>query len=192
MKCKSCQEDVPPKFSHAIEQNICPMCGDEIMDAELKVILINLKDCLSNISKYETEIEDYLLSKYSFKKIKNDEIIVNKDKAIEKVKEVIKAEEIKTPKIAITPANNEFFKRAGVKEHKKAIDFIQGDVEEYEENYEQEEIEDDIIVNQNPLNRNEELQMKDIFEQENKKLPQQSELNKLKKLHGGNGAFRRV
>lgn len=48
MKCSSCSVDVPPTFSKAIMDNICPACGKEIFrPAEFKELL-KVKDILKD------------------------------------------------------------------------------------------------------------------------------------------------
>lgn len=68
MRCKSCKEDVPPKFVHAISVNVCPLCGQEIMDAELQSILNDLKSVMDKTAKYADETADWLFSNYGLKK----------------------------------------------------------------------------------------------------------------------------
>jgi hypothetical protein len=68
MKCKSCKEDVPPKFVHAISVNVCPLCGREIMDSELQSILNDLKTIMDKASGYTSEVADWLFSNYGLKK----------------------------------------------------------------------------------------------------------------------------
>lgn len=65
MLCKSCKGEVPPKFAHAILVNICPLCGSEIMDAELQVAFKDLKNSMAAAEMYPTEIFDWLKSNYN-------------------------------------------------------------------------------------------------------------------------------
>lgn len=67
MKCKSCNEVVPSKFAHAIKQNECPLCGGEIMPAQLGIILAEMKNLLDMAQKdqYMDEVKDWLASNYS-------------------------------------------------------------------------------------------------------------------------------
>src|ERR1700722_4065132 len=95
MKCKSCHEDVPPKFTHALAVNICPLCGKEIMDTKLQNILGELKTALSSAQEYSEEVEDWLLSNYSLKKIKANEVVVDKNQL--KVVKAAKADSDATP-----------------------------------------------------------------------------------------------
>ena len=79
MKCKSCNEDVPPKFTHALAVNICPLCGKDIMDIKLKNILGELKIAFDESKEYMDAVEDWLFSNYSLKKVKSNEIIIDKN-----------------------------------------------------------------------------------------------------------------
>src|SRR5271168_5392906 len=79
MKCKSCQEDVPPKFTHALAVNICPLCGQEIMDIRLKNILGELKVALGDAKDYMDEVEDWLYSNFNLKRIKPNEVVVDRN-----------------------------------------------------------------------------------------------------------------
>lgn len=65
MKCKSCQGEVPPKFTHAIAVNSCPLCGDEIMEADLQIALTELKSAMSATANYPEEVFDWLKSNYN-------------------------------------------------------------------------------------------------------------------------------
>lgn len=65
MKCKSCQGEVPPKFTHAIAVNSCPLCGEEIMEADLQVALTELKSAMSATANYPDEVFDWLKSNYN-------------------------------------------------------------------------------------------------------------------------------
>src|SRR5271170_6309113 len=154
MKCKSCQEDVPPKFTHALTVNICPLCGQEIMDLKLKNILGELKVALGDAKDYMDEVEDWLLSNYSLKKIKPNEVTVDKIKlqTLEQKSAAVQAGTFNPPMqnshgpgtmvnrrdedsgsddvvVDERPPNSGmsvFHQRAGVLNPKKALDFIKG------------------------------------------------------------------
>lgn len=92
MRCISCQEDVPTKFSHAISVNICPFCGSPIMDAALQIALKELKSAMLNTESYAVEIFDWLKSNYNLftaddisdkVKIAEDKAKANFDKLLE-------------------------------------------------------------------------------------------------------------
>lgn len=65
MKCKSCTGEVPSKFTHAILVNICPLCGEVIMDSELQAALKDLKAAMGAVDSYSQEIFDWLKSNYN-------------------------------------------------------------------------------------------------------------------------------
>lgn len=65
MKCKSCQGEVSPKFAHAIAINMCPLCGEAIMEPELQNALKNLKTAMEISALYPDEVFDWLKSNYN-------------------------------------------------------------------------------------------------------------------------------
>ena len=85
MKCKSCSGDVPPKFSHAILVNICPLCGDPIMDDELQSALADLKSAMTATASYPNEIFDWLKSNYNLFTL--DDVTAKLNEAEAKLKE---------------------------------------------------------------------------------------------------------
>lgn len=48
MKCSNCMEEIDPKFKFAIKKNLCPICGEQIMDAEKLVAFANLKTLIDS------------------------------------------------------------------------------------------------------------------------------------------------
>lgn len=90
MKCKSCEGDVPPKFAHAILMNTCPLCGEEIMDKDLQIILAELKHCMSEgVAQYPESIFDWLKSNYNL--FTQAEVDVKVQEAEQKTAEAVKA-----------------------------------------------------------------------------------------------------
>lgn len=90
MKCKSCEGEVPPKFAHAIAMNMCPLCGEEIMDKELQVILVELKSCMTDgVAQYPETIFDWLKSNYHL--YTEDEVQAKVKEAEVKTAEAVKA-----------------------------------------------------------------------------------------------------
>lgn len=73
MKCKTCEGDVPPKFAHAIATNICPFCGQEIMDGELQTALTDLKQVMTATESYPEEVFDWL--KCNFNLVLNEGLV---------------------------------------------------------------------------------------------------------------------
>ena len=134
MKCISCQSEINPKWSHAIDINICPFCGSNIMEGELKDLLKSLSDTLIALQKYPTELNDWLQSNFSYyhkdsiikdqvesltnTPIKNNSSNKNVDEVDEskvftvKVKTDSGEEEVEAHKIQEDEITNQFFKRA--------------------------------------------------------------------------------
>lgn len=79
MKCNSCSEDVPAKFIKAIAENSCPICGGQIVDPEVKTTLNELALVLNKAKDYMDQIEEWLYTNYSLRKIKEDEVVINKN-----------------------------------------------------------------------------------------------------------------
>lgn len=72
MKCESCQVEINPKWTHALTSNICPMCGGQVLPEHLKVCLANLTIAMKDMaSQYPDQLEDWLLSNYSYIKTDN-------------------------------------------------------------------------------------------------------------------------
>lgn len=84
MKCKTCQGDVPPKFTHALLVNACPLCGGAIMEEQLQKALKDLKSAMQATDKYKDEILDWLKSNFSL--VTEDEMTVKLQEAEESFK----------------------------------------------------------------------------------------------------------
>src|SRR5258708_29467785 len=146
MLCKSCTQDIPLKFAHAISVDICPFCGKELIDTKLQSILNELKNTMENAKDYMKEVEDWLFSNYSFKKADINEVIVDKNQ----VNNTEKVDHQPTTKphghnLTVNRRDNNdkhsqnennieveeqpstiFTKRAGIINPKNAIDYIRG------------------------------------------------------------------
>ena len=208
MKCKNCQEEISPKFAHAISNNCCPMCGKEIMDAALKDLFGNLIVVFENAKNYMTEVQDWLFTNFSMKVIKDTDIVIDKleyDELVAKTK--FPAKNIRLPEEGeVSEENNKiasgFANRAGVKPiHKKAIDFIKGqtsgaaDPSEFvgiDDEYGEVNLMEDQQNNLKPIGNQEKNMMSNLFDN-----PQDVEIEKLKKLKSqrnfasGGGKFSR-
>lgn len=209
MKCMSCSEDISPKFAHAISQNTCPMCGNEIMHAKLQVILTDLKAALDDASEYPAEVEDWLLSNYSLKKFDlSQEPQTNVRSSGPMFDETGK---LINPKPGSKPISvnrtgedmgtaagdqegmTDFAKRAGVKSLKRAVEHIQGAADPSEFGSDPEDgvlIDDGSAV---PLDNRGKMELQDIFAEDQGK-SQILELEKLKRLRAqgqGDGKIRR-
>lgn len=60
MKCTSCSAEINPKWKHAVDTNLCPFCGQAIMDTELKGLLSTLSTTLESLASYPEYLEDWL------------------------------------------------------------------------------------------------------------------------------------
>jgi predicted RNA-binding Zn-ribbon protein involved in translation (DUF1610 family) len=75
MQCKSCQSIVDPKWKYAIDSNICPSCGGEIMSVELKTCLAGLNAIHSQYYEtYEIEIKDWITSNLKLHVLTTEEL----------------------------------------------------------------------------------------------------------------------
>lgn len=136
MQCISCNVEINPKWQHAIQNNICPFCGNNIIEEHLKNLLSVLRDTMEALQAYPQQLNDWLLSNYQF--IKTDSpnlyIYVDKDllkdlaksesekdflerkekskKEIIKMKTDVGEEEVLVEKIQPEEKTSEFFKRA--------------------------------------------------------------------------------
>ena len=137
MKCISCESDINPKWKHAIDQNICPYCGQSIMDEALKNLLSILNDTMVKMQDYSDQLNDWMLSNFNFIRTDSEKLInyVSKEalkeiKRVEdqkdfeerkenkkftvKVKTDAGEQEVLAERIQSEDKTNEFFKRAEV------------------------------------------------------------------------------
>jgi len=135
MKCISCESDINPKWKHAIEQNVCPYCGEYIMDEILKNLISLLADTMEKMQSYPEQLNDWMLSNYNFIKTDSEKLIdylpkdslkelkrVEDEKSFQERKEnkkftvKVKTEhgeqEVEAERIQSEDKTNEFFKRA--------------------------------------------------------------------------------
>ena len=70
MKCMSCESEINPKWKHAIDSNICPFCGQSVMEEQLKKLFVDLRLTMESLMSYPEQLNDWLLSNYDF--IKTD------------------------------------------------------------------------------------------------------------------------
>lgn len=135
MKCLSCSAEINPKWTHAIDTNLCPFCGETIMDGKLKDLLSNLKTIMDQLLEFPEELYDWLLSNYNLLNTNSDKLInyLNEDQlkeisqnnkrnsSLKNEKKIIKVnngeneEEIEVISIQDEEKTNEFVERAGIK-----------------------------------------------------------------------------
>lgn len=70
MKCISCETEINPKWKHAIDINVCPFCGQHIMEEHLKNLLTTLGETMDKLKAYPEQVSDWLLSNHNY--IKTD------------------------------------------------------------------------------------------------------------------------
>lgn len=132
MKCKSCDAEINPKWTYAIDQNICPFCGELILDEQFKDSLSTLHNIISSLSDYSEQLNDWMLSNFNYIKtdspdlinylpeeaFKNLKVKPKKDSTdkqfLVKVKTEDGEQEVVAEKIQTEEETNDFFKRAEV------------------------------------------------------------------------------
>ena len=124
MKCMSCETEINPKWKHAIDSNICPFCGNVIMDINLRDLLHSLRENLEAFpQEFSPHLDDWLFSNYNYIKTDSAKLIQNKPDNSDKLdnkKFLVKvdtengSQEIVAEKIQSEERTNGFFKRADV------------------------------------------------------------------------------
>ncbi len=132
MKCISCEVEINPKWKHAIDINICPFCGQSIMEDNLKSLLIVLSQTLKELQNYPEQLDDWMLSNYNYIKIDSPDLVnylpsetfrdlkkAEDEKEFQerkrytvKVKTEKGEEEVEAERIQSEEKTNEFFQRA--------------------------------------------------------------------------------
>lgn len=134
MKCISCEVEINPKWKHAIDINVCPFCGNGIMEEHLKNLLGSLAEVMNRLQQYPEQLNDWMLSNFNFIKTDSPELVkfipkellhskptprkaeekdlVEPKKFTVKVKTDNGEEEVEAEKIQSEETTNEFFKRA--------------------------------------------------------------------------------
>jgi len=64
MECLSCKTSIDLKWKHAIENNLCPLCGDKMMDDEFKNNFSLLREVMDSIKSNLPSIETWLFENY--------------------------------------------------------------------------------------------------------------------------------
>ena len=126
MKCNSCESEINPKWKYAIDNNVCPFCGQSVIDEQLKILLYNMQELMDKLVEYPDQFNDWMLSNFNFIKIDSpnlinfvpEELIRSKPKKEEGKKYTVKVktdngeEEVLVEKTQSENKTNEFFKRA--------------------------------------------------------------------------------
>lgn len=69
MRCMSCGANIPPEWVNALQSNICPGCGKNIMSTETKEFLDELSSALERMPNDPQGVAGWLLSNYRFQKM---------------------------------------------------------------------------------------------------------------------------
>jgi hypothetical protein len=135
MECISCKLEINPQWAHAIDMNVCPFCGKNIMDDKLKKLFASLRETMEQLQVYPDQLNDWMLSNHNYiktssekiidyvskdilvdlKKIKDDKDFQDRKKFTVKVKsENGTVEEVQAETLQSEEKTNDFFKRAEV------------------------------------------------------------------------------
>lgn len=71
----SCGSPIPPEFKAAIQNNICPSCGGELMNDATLEMLHELKEALKKMPNDPEGIAGWLLSHYEMRKVGTGEAV---------------------------------------------------------------------------------------------------------------------
>jgi Zn-finger nucleic acid-binding protein len=74
MNCISCQAEINPKWVHAIENNVCPSCGQVIMEEHLKGLFSTLRKTMEQLNPYQDQLDDWMLSNHNYIKTTSDQL----------------------------------------------------------------------------------------------------------------------
>lgn len=134
MKCISCTTEINPKWTHAIDINVCPFCGKHIMEEHLKNLFHTLRTTMESLAEYTDQLNDWMLSNHNYIKTDSVNLIdyIPKEQLKTEVVEkpdfdkpkntfIVKVkgdngveEEVVAEKIQPEEKTNDFFKRAEV------------------------------------------------------------------------------
>jgi hypothetical protein len=134
MKCISCEVEINPKWKHAVDINVCPFCGQCIMEEHLKNLLTSLRETMDKLQEYPEQVSDWLLSNHNYIKTDSPNLVSYLDKDTikdlkkyedekdfqerkeKKFKVTVQTEageqEIDAEKVQSEEKTNDFFKRA--------------------------------------------------------------------------------
>jgi hypothetical protein len=123
--------EIDPKWSHAISMNICPFCGQNILEEKLRELFSSLRVVMDSLQAYLPQLNDWLLSNFNYIKVDSpdlpkfltEEMIfsirksapnsnVDNKKFTIKVQTEAGEQEVMAEKIQSESKTNDFFKRA--------------------------------------------------------------------------------
>lgn len=69
MNCMSCNTEIPPNWVSAIQSNVCPACGGDIMNEESQELLNELRSAMEEMPNDPEGLAGWLLSNYNIVKV---------------------------------------------------------------------------------------------------------------------------
>lgn len=77
MKCMNCATEIPPNWVACIQKNICPACGEAILDSSGEELLKELTEAMERMPNDPAGVAGWLLSNFFIKKIGDAEPVDN-------------------------------------------------------------------------------------------------------------------
>lgn len=123
----SCNSEINPKWEHAIDTNICPFCGKDIMDVQLREVLQIIGSKIGIVEKvgHTKVLDDWLLANFNYIKTDSKDLIKYVDPELLKAakkepisRRLVKVrtdkgeEEVVSEQMQDNETTNDFFKRA--------------------------------------------------------------------------------
>lgn len=87
MRCVSCQTEINPQWKHAININVCPFCGKEIMEEKLKDLFSTLSATMEGLKDYQEQLDDWMLSNFNYVRTDSKKLAQFLPKGSKKVEE---------------------------------------------------------------------------------------------------------
>lgn len=69
MKCINCETEIPPNWVACIQKNICPACGEPILDSSGEELLKELTDAMERMPNDPAGLAGWILSNFHIRKI---------------------------------------------------------------------------------------------------------------------------
>ena len=115
MKCKSCEAEINPKWKHAIQSNLCPFCGELVVDEQLRELFVSLKSTMDQIiEEFPDQLNDWMLSNYNLISTTSDKLIdyVPESARPRKQKPELRSDDPDLIQVQSEEETNGFYKRA--------------------------------------------------------------------------------
>lgn len=69
MKCINCETEIPPNWVACIQKNICPACGESILDSTGEELLKELTDAMERMPNDPAGLAGWIISNFHIRKI---------------------------------------------------------------------------------------------------------------------------